>query len=204
MLFENSVLSIDTYLILEHSIQQMATPCPPDITCWWLSGVPYLGSGRKCLSIFTRLKCSRAWGSLVRISAQAWGGESVVCGVLCCSWAFGFHALSFIPNPEKRISLPTYRALYQEFIAATTVIELGFSFVQYVVSIIHFEVLCVHLWFPVDRLSLVFLFSKLGSTAQENGQVTTSAWKSKFSYEVRDWLFVCIGALWAFVQTEHS
>lgn len=136
----------------------MATPCPPDITCWWLSGVPYLGSGRKSLSVFTRLKCSRAWGSLVRISAQAWGGDSVVCGVLCCSWAFGFHALSFIPNPEKRIPLPTYRTLYQEFITATTVIELGFSFVKYVVSSIHFEVLCVHLWFPVDRLSRCFSF----------------------------------------------
>lgn len=88
-----------------------------------------------------------------------------------------FHTKSWKENP-----LPTYRTLYQEFITATTVTELGFSFVKYVASIIHFEVLCVHLWFPVDRLYLVFLFSKLGSAAQEYGQFTTSAWKSKFSY----------------------
>lgn len=133
-----------------------------------------------CWSLQTQML--KGLGNLVHISAQTWGGESVVRGVLYCSWASGFHSLSFIPNPEKRIPLPTYRTLYQEFITGTTVIELGFSFVKYVVSIVHFEVLCIHLWFPVDRLSLVFLFSKLGSAKQESGQLTTSAWQSTFNY----------------------
>lgn len=138
------------------------------------------GFREKVLAGLYKAQMLKGLGSLVRISAQAWGGESVVFGVLYCSWAFGFHALSFKPNPEKRIPLPTYRTLYQEFIKGTTVIELGFSFVKYVVSTVHFEVLCVHLWFPVDRLTLVFLFSKLGSAAQEKGQFMTSAWKTKF------------------------
>lgn len=140
------------------------------------------GFREKVLVGLYKTQMLKGLGNLVHISAQTWGGESVVRGVLYCSWASGFHSLSFIPNPEKRIPLPTYRTLYQEFITGTTVIELGFSFVKYVVSIVHFEVLCIHLWFPVDRLSLVFLFSKLGSAKQESGQLTTSAWQSTFNY----------------------
>lgn len=160
---------------------QMATPCPPDIACWWLCGVPYLGSGRKCLPVFTRLKCSRAWGvwCLSRPKPEVENLWSLECSI-------AVEPLVFMPCLSnrilKRIPLPTYRTLYQEFITRTTVIELGFSFVKYVVSIVHFEVLCIHLWFPVDRLSLVFLFSKLGSAKQESGQLTTSAWQSTFNY----------------------